>query len=130
MTAGANVDGYTQKYEALRQRTKAFALRVLQLVDSLPPKRSAQIVGGQLANSGTSVGANYRSACRARSHREFVAKLGIVLEEADESVYWIEVVMESGMLPAPKVAPLLDEANQITAIMVASLRTARANQDA
>lgn len=110
----------------LKARTKAFALRVITLVDALPNKRSAEVIGRQLQRSATSVGANYRSACRGRSRKEFVAKLGIVEEEADESGYWIELLAESGLISGKRVADLTREADELTAIMVASIKTARA----
>ena len=98
--------------EDLKTRTKEFALRVIRVVDSLPRKRSADIVGGQLLRAGTSVGANYRASCRARSPAEFRAKLGIVEEEADESVYWLEFLSESGLVAESKLRNLLQEANE------------------
>jgi four helix bundle protein len=101
-----------------------FARRVLRLVEALPRTRSGNIVAGQLGRSGTSVGANYRAACRARSIADFIAKLGIVEEEADESAFWMELVIEEGMLAAEKVQPLQEEANELTAIMVSSRKTA------
>ena len=108
----------------LKERTKQFALRVIKLVSSLPKTIMAQGIGRQLAKSGTSVGANYRAACRARSRAEFTTKLGIVEEEADESAFWMEIIMESGMLKSDKsVQPLLNEANELVAIMVASRKT-------
>jgi four helix bundle protein len=107
----------------LKARTKLFARRVLHLVEALPRSRSAGVVAGQLGRSGTSVGANYRSACRARSTADFISKLGIVEEEADESAFWMELIIEEGMLPAGKVQALWDEANAITAIMVSSRKT-------
>jgi four helix bundle protein len=106
-----------------KARTKLFARRVLHLVEALPRTRSASIIGNQLGRSGTSVGANYRSACRARSTADFISKLGIVEEEADESAFWLELIIEENMLPAVKVSPLWDEANAITAIMVSSRKT-------
>ena len=109
----------------LKQRTKQFALRVLKLIDALPKSRAGGIVAGQLGRCGTSVGANYRAACRARSKKEFVAKIGIVEEESDESAYWMEVIIEAAMLPARVVRPLHDEAIQILKIMVASGKSAR-----
>jgi four helix bundle protein len=113
----------------LKARTKLFARRVLHLVEALPRSRSASVVAGQLGRSGTSVGANYRSACRARSTADFISKLGIVEEESDESAFWMELIMEEGLLPQPKVQPLWEEANAITAIMVSSRKTlARRNQ--
>ncbi len=109
---------------ALKQRTKTFALRVMKLVGALPTDSVGRAISGQLVRSGTSVGANYRAACRGRSKAEFVAKLGIVIEEADESAYWMELIIEAELLPATRVESLLDEANQLTAIMVASRKTA------
>ena len=111
----------------LKKRTKDFALRVMRLVDALPNTRSGRAIGNQLIRSGTSVGANYRAACRGRSKAEFAAKLGIVEEETDECCYWLELIIESKMIDKDKVQSLLDEANQITALIVASIRTARAN---
>ena len=96
----------------------------MKLVDALPNDRSANAIGNQLVRSSTSVGANYRAACRARSKKEFIAKLGIVEEEADESCYWIELIIEGGLFNPQQLAPLLDEAQQITAIIAASRITA------
>ena len=108
----------------LTNRTKLFALRINKLMSSLPKTLVAQVIGRQLVKSGTSVGANYRSACRARSKAEFTAKLGIVEEEADESAFWMEIIIESGMLKGDKsIQPLLNEANELVAIMVASRKT-------
>ena len=109
----------------LLARTKTFALRIIKLVDALPNTLAGRTIGGQLIRSGTSVSANYRAACRGRSKAEFIAKLGIVEEESDESCHWLEMVIESELLPEKKVTELLREANEITAIMVASKRTAR-----
>jgi len=108
----------------LKLRTKNFALRVMKLVDALPKSIKGRAVAGQLIRSGTSVAANYRSSCRARSKAEFVAKLGLVVEEADESVLWLELIIEDGLLPKKRVTPLLAEANEIVCIMVSSRRTA------
>ena len=107
----------------LKARTKMFARRVLRLVEALPRTRSGNIVAGQLGRAGTSVGANYRAACRARSTADFVSKLGIVEEEADESAFWMELVIEEEMLAAGKVRALWEEANELTAIMVSSRKT-------
>lgn len=104
----------------LKLRTKQFALRVMKLVDALPSSRSGNTIGNQLVRSGTSVGANYRASCRARSKAEFIAKIGIVEEEADESGFWMELIVEGSLLPATKVAGLLKEADELTAIMAAS----------
>ncbi|HEY5503974.1 MAG TPA: four helix bundle protein [Sedimentisphaerales bacterium] len=111
--------------EELKRRTKAFGLSVIKLVDQLPRTRSANAIGNQLVRSATSVGANYRAACRARSKTEFAAKLGIVEEEADESAYWIEILIEAGMVPQNRVTEMLCEANELVAIVVASLNTVK-----
>ena len=109
----------------LKNRTKQFALRVLKLVDALPQTTAGRAVANQLVRSGTSVGANYRAACRGRSKAEFAAKLGTVVEEADESCFWLELIVEGGLLDAKLVVPLLAEANELTAIFVASTKTAK-----
>jgi four helix bundle protein len=110
----------------LQERTKQFALRVIRLLDSLPERhRTSDIIAKQLLRSATSVGANYRAACRGRSAAEFRAKLGIVEEELDESIYWIEMLVGANITKQDLVAPLLDEANQILAMVVASIRTSR-----
>ena len=108
-----------------RRRTKVFALRVIRLVEALPRNRTCNILGYQLLKSGTSVGANYRAAARAKSRPDFVAKLRIVEEECDESIYWMELIVEGGQMPARRVADLMAEANEIPAMTVASARTAR-----
>ncbi|MBA4389035.1 MAG: four helix bundle protein [Verrucomicrobia bacterium] len=114
--------------DELKERTKQFALRTMKLADSLPKTPSGRVVAMQLASCGTSVGANYRAACRGRSKAEFVAKLGIVVEEADESVYWIELASEGKLVAAKLVGPLLTEAKELTAIFTASRKTATANR--
>lgn len=111
----------------LRVRTKEFAIRVIRLVDSLPNRRSCEVIGKQLLRCATSVGANYRAACRGRSTAEFCAKLGIVEEEADESAYWMELLIEAGVIRQELIDELLTEAREITAMIVASIRTARAS---
>jgi four helix bundle protein len=108
----------------MKQRTKRFALDILKLVAQLPRTTEGRIVANQLGRSGTSVGANYRAACRAKSKPDFISKLGIVEGESDESCYWLELVHEGGMLPVAVVEPILKEANEITAIIVASRKTA------
>ncbi|MBI3884310.1 MAG: four helix bundle protein [Opitutae bacterium] len=107
----------------LKDRTKNFALRVLKLVDTLPDTRSGRVLAGQLGRSGTSVGANYRAACRSRSTAEMISRLSIVEEEADESAFWMELVADHGMMSTDKLAPLRQEAGELTAIMVASRKT-------
>ncbi len=108
----------------LKRRTKAFALRCMKLADSLPKTISGRTGANQLVRCGTSVGANYRAACRGRSRPEFVAKLGIVEEEADECGFW-ELIVDGDMKPAKLVDPLYDEADQLTRIMAASIKSAR-----
>jgi len=111
--------------EELRARTKKFALRVITLVESLPNTRTARTIGNQLIRSGTSVGANFRACCRARSNADFIAKLGIVIEEADESAFWLELIIESQILKQELITPLLDESIELVKIFVASRQTAR-----
>ena len=114
--------------QELLSRTKMFALRSLKLVDHLPRTMSGRAIGNQFVRSATSVGANYRAACRSRSRAEFAAKLGVVAEEADESVYWLELISESKLLPDVKVSDLLKEANELTAIFTSARRTSSQNQ--
>ena len=109
----------------LKVRTKNFALRILRLYRSLPRTEEARILGKQLLRSGTSIGANYRAACRARSRAEFVAKLGIVLEEADETVFWLELLQEGKVFSPEKLVGLVREANELVSIFVSAVRTAR-----
>jgi four helix bundle protein len=113
---------------ALLGRTKEFALRVMKLCDALPRSQSGRVVGDQLLRSGTSVAANYRAACRGRSKAEFISKLGTVEEEADESAFWMELIMEGGLLRKRRVQPLHDESVELRAIMAASKITASRNQ--
>lgn len=110
--------------DELKRRTKQFALRILKLVSALPDNAQGRTVAGQLVRCGTSVGSNYRASCRARSRAEFVAKIGIVLEEADESAFWLELIIEGMLLRAELVQPLLDEANELVKIMAKSRVTA------
>ena len=109
----------------LKMRTQAFARAVVDLVDRLPRGRSADVIGRQLLRSGTSVGANYRSACRARSRKEFIARMGIVEEEADESQFWLDLIENCKFCTAEVVGTLRAEAGQLVAIAVSSIRTAR-----
>ena len=113
------------KHDNLKDRSKKFALRVIRLVDSLPKTLAARTIGGQLIRSGTSVAANYRAACRARSNADFIAKMGIVEEETDESAFWIEFLVDAEIVKMTLVADLLDEAHQLMAIWVSSINTAR-----
>jgi four helix bundle protein len=109
----------------LQARTKAFALRVIKLVDVLPRSTTGQVIGRQLLRSATSVGANYRAACRGQSHAEFAAKLSIVVEEADESLYWLELLEEAGLVKPQRLTELLKEANELLAISAAARKTAK-----
>lgn len=109
----------------LKWRSKRFALRIIKLVESLPKTQTARIIGDQLLRSGTSVVANYRASCRARSNADFIAKMGIVEEETDESVFWVEMLVETNLVKLSLVEDLLNEGNQLTAIWVTSINTAR-----
>jgi four helix bundle protein len=111
--------------EEMQARTKKYALRVIKAVQSLPNDRVANVLGSQLLRSGTSVGANYRAACRAKSTADFVNKLKIVEEEGDESLFWMELLMESGITPQQKLGALMKEADEIISIVVAALKTTR-----
>ena len=108
----------------LIRRTKQFAIRVIKLVEALPNTITGRRIGDQLLRAGTSVGANYRAACRGRSKAEFIAKMGTVEEEADESAYWMEIIMEGGLLRPARVTPLHQEAEAIRRIMAKSRITA------
>jgi four helix bundle protein len=113
-----------------KNRTKKFALGVVKLVEALPRSRTAEVLGKQLLRAGTSVGANYRAACRGRSASDVAAKLGIVEEEADEATYWMELLVESGVIAADAVVSLRKEGNEILAMTVASIKTLRSrNRD-
>jgi four helix bundle protein len=107
----------------LQHRTKQFALRVLKLIDALPRTPAGRAISNQLVRSAMSVGANYRAACRGRSRQEFAAKLGTVLEEADESLYWLEMIRDAKLIPESKISLLLREANEITAIVAAGRKS-------
>ena len=115
--------------EEMKQRTKLFALGVIQLVESLPKERTAEVLGRQLLRSGTSVGSNYRSACRAKSIADFISKMGIVEEEVDESLYWMELLIETGIKVDIKMEALMKEAGELLAITVASIKTARKSKN-
>ena len=111
--------------ENLKRRTKKFALDVIKFFEALPKNETCRILGRQLLRSGTSVGANYRAACRAKSTADFISKMGTVEEEADESSYWIELLLEDGKVTPVKATPLMKEANELLAITIASINTAR-----
>jgi four helix bundle protein len=111
--------------EQMKQRTKKFGIRTVKVAEQLPARRTAQVIGQQLLRCGTSVGANYRAACRARSNAEFRAKLGICEEEADEAIYWLEVFSDLKYIRVALLADLMNEASEILAIIIASIKTSR-----
>ncbi len=115
--------------EELKSRTKKFALRIIRMVRSLPKSREADVIGKQLLRCGTSVAANYRAACRARSQADFISKVTIVEEECDESAFWMELIIDAEILKKSLVEDLLKEANELTAIFTASGKTARVNKN-
>jgi four helix bundle protein len=116
--------------EELKDRTFEFGVRVVQAVESLPKTDTAKILGRQLLRAGTSVGANYRAASRARSRADFLSKLGIVEEECDESLYWMKMIIARRLLRETRLASLCKEADELLAIMVASINTARRGRQA
>jgi four helix bundle protein len=111
--------------ELMKRRTKNFALVVIRLCRTAPANQEARIITRQLLRSATSVAANYRAVCRARSRADFVSKMGIVLEEADETLFWLELLVDAGIVPSERTSMPLREANELVAIFVASLRTAK-----
>ena len=113
--------------QEMKDRTKEFAKRVIHLCRSLPETREGKMIGNQVFRSGTSVGANYRAACQGRSKSDFISKLGIVLEEADETLYWLEILAETQVLRADLLEDLIRENKELVAIFIASLNTARKN---
>ncbi len=118
-----------QRTNDLLDRTKKFALSAIKFCESLPKDETSRVLGRQLLRSGTSVGANYRAAHRAKSKADFISKMGTVLEEADESGYWIELLSDAGKVKSNTSAPLHREANELVAIAVSSINTARRNSD-
>ena len=111
--------------EEMKARTRAFALRIIRLAESLPNTPTANVIRNQILRCGLSVGANYRAACRARSKADFVAKMGIVEEECDETMYWMELLIDAAIVKRDQVAALIKEADEIVSITVSSLKTAR-----
>jgi four helix bundle protein len=109
----------------LLPRTKDFARRIIRLYGALPKETVAQVLGKQVLRSGTSIGANYREANRARSKAEFISKVGDCLKEADETIYWLELLAEEKIMPQPRLSPLLQEANELVAILVTISKRAR-----
>ncbi len=112
----------------LAARTKRFALRIIRLYAALPKREEARVIGRQVLRSGTSIGANYREGQQARSHSEFISKVGTCLQEADETTYWLELLVESKLMPEDKLSGLLGESRELTAIFAASLKTAKAGR--
>lgn len=113
--------------EELRDRTKKFAVRVVRLYKALPSATDAPVLGKQLIRCGTSVAANYRAACRARSKAEWVSKIGLVVEEADETVFWLEMLIDCDIVSGERLSDLLNEAKELSALFTAPQRTARGN---
>ena len=114
--------------EELKLRTKQFALRVIELVETLPKNKIGDVLGKQILRSATSVAANYRAACRARSKADFISKIAIVEEEADESLFWLELIAESGLMNTERLKDLTKEADELTAIFTATGKTAKQNR--
>ena len=114
--------------DELKKRTKRFGLRIIKLVNALPRTIAGRAIGGQLVRAGTSVGANYRAACRSRSKAEFIARLGVVEEEADESGFWLETIVESELMKPKLIEPLMKEASELVAIMTSSRMSAARNK--
>ena len=112
----------------LKIRTRKFAVDILNFVDELPNRRSSHIIANQLGRSASSIAANYRAFCRARSFAEFISKLGVVEEEADETYFWLDIIIETKNAEAEKIASLLNEARELTAIFTASHKTAKSNK--
>ncbi len=122
---GWRTEGKMRRGDDIKKRTKDFALRVIQMVESLPKGKTGDVIGRQLLRSGTSVGANYRAACRAKSPADFISKMGTVEEETDESVFWMELLIESELIHERLLEDLMREANELVAIIVSSINTAR-----
>jgi len=120
-----NLKNQNSKSGELKARTKKFAIRVIRMFKALPNKPAEQVIGKQALRAGTGMAANYRAACRARSKAEFTAKIGVVSEEADEVVYWLELLVDSGLVKAGLMDSLLKEARELSAIFTASYNTAR-----
>jgi four helix bundle protein len=117
--------GIIMEEQEFKERTKKLALRIIKLVECLPKSTASNVIGRQLLRSGTSVGANYRAACRAKSAPDMIAKLSVVEEEADETMYWLELMGAAGIMPVSRLNELSEEANQIVAMTVASIKTLR-----
>ena len=127
--ADCGVERKRMNSDELKARTKQFTLRIIRLVESLPRGRTADVIGRQLLRSGTSVGANYRAACRAKSTADFISKMGTVEEEADESLYWMELLIEAKIVESDKLESLMKEADELLSITVSSINTARKRKE-
>ena len=127
--AECGVERKRMNSDELKARTKQFTLRVIRLVESLPRGRTADVIGRQLLRSGTSVGANYRAACRAKSTADFISKMGTVEEESDESLYWMELLIEAKIVESDKLESLMKEADELLAISFSSINTARKRKE-
>ena len=114
-------------WEELKHRTKAFSIRIVRFVNTMPKDGVARILGNQLLRAGTSVGANYRAACRARSRAEFISRIGVVEEEADETLYWLEIITEASVVKSEGVSRLTAEADELVAIFTATGRSTKAS---
>lgn len=125
MSAKAGTERPTRNVDELKGRMKRFGLAIIRLVEKMPRSRAAAVVSNQMVRAGTSAGANYRSACRARSRADFVAKMGIVEEELDETLYWLEVSIEAGFLSEEETDGAMREGKELLAIAVSSIRTAK-----
>jgi len=117
--------GSSDKTEAMKQRTKQFALRIIRMFQALPKSEEARVMGRQVLRSGTSVGANYRALCRSRSKAEFISKMNVVVEESDETVFWLELLVEAGIVRERKMIGLMKESNELLAILGSALATAK-----
>jgi len=126
MECDAQITG-TDLHVRLRERTKHFAMRIIRMSKSLPQTREAEVIARQVLRSGTAVAANYRAAGRSRSRADFVSKIGVAVEEADETAFWLELLIEAELVPQERLAPLLAETNELLAIMSASRMTAKRN---
>ncbi len=122
-----NRERIAMKHDNLKARTKSFALRVIRMVEALPKNETSDVIGRQLLRSGTSVGANYRAACRAKSPADFISKMGTVEEETDESLFWMELLIEAELMGEQRLKELMAEAKEILAIAVSSIKTAKGN---
>jgi four helix bundle protein len=128
LIANCRLKGGDVDADELQRRTFDFARRVVRVVRAMPRTVDGRAIGGQLVRSGTSVGANYRACCKSRSRAEFVAKIGVVEDEINESVYWLELIVASAILPAARITPLLNEARELEKIFARSRITANRNR--